>query len=49
MKCFETCCLLPLFPSNVTPGGEQQRLFTKEEKRLGAGFWGSKYLGVHMS
>lgn len=44
MKCFETCCLLPLLPSDVTPGGEQQHVFSKVEKLLGAEFWGSDTL-----
>lgn len=49
MKCFETCCLLLPLPSNMTLGGEQQRVFSKAEKLLEAEFWGSEYLGVHMS
>lgn len=47
MKCFGTCCLLPLLPSTVTLGGEQQHVL-KVEKLLEAELWGSKYLGVHM-
>ncbi|XP_009883519.1 PREDICTED: phosphatidylinositol transfer protein alpha isoform [Charadrius vociferus] len=49
MKCFETCCLLPLLPANVTLGGEQQCVWSKVEKLLEAEIWGSKYLGVHVS
>lgn len=48
MKCFETCCLLPLLPSDMTLGGEQQCVFSKVEKLLEAEFWGFRYLGVHV-